>query len=295
MARALLGAVFKRSAIAYTAVAKLQLVPEMIRLMVSKAHRKLLVFFERIWTAEQGQDDLVRQNGRLDPQVAGSAGVVASGYDPIWCKLFHSEMKDFERDAALAEFRNIGPSALLACRALDEGLDVPTVDGAILVASTQSARQRLQRIGRTLRRGDGNKRPLIVLLYVKGTNDESVRIHPDDPDFKDAAKVYDAEPKQCVERISELVGLQAMKPVVPPAGLGQGASANLSWKVAASGPAEVGRVLRQTRRGVVVQLTLATGKLLTGKFSAMLDDVIMLSEPASQTTIRNVAEVRTAC
>jgi superfamily II DNA or RNA helicase len=41
-------------------------------------------------------------------------------------------LKDRERDETLKRFCSAGPSALLACRALDEGLDVPTVDGAIL-------------------------------------------------------------------------------------------------------------------------------------------------------------------
>ena len=100
LARSLLGVVFKRSAIAYTAVAKLELVPEMIRIMVSKAHRKLLVFFERIWTAEQGQDDIVRKTAESIRRSLASAGV-NSGYDPIWCKLFHSQLNDSERNAAL--------------------------------------------------------------------------------------------------------------------------------------------------------------------------------------------------
>ena len=148
-ALALLGCVFKRAAISHESAAKLKLIPQIIELLVNKAHRKLLVFFERIWTSEVGQDDLLLKNVN---RIRDAVGSRAEDDDSIWCMVYHSGQKDRERNAVLEEFRSIGPSALLACRSLDEGLDVPTVDVGILVASTQSERQRLQRIGRTLRR-----------------------------------------------------------------------------------------------------------------------------------------------
>jgi hypothetical protein len=94
---------------------------------------------------------------------------------------------------------------LLACRALDEGLDVPTVDGAILVASTQSRRALIQRIGRTLRQQQGKLRPVIVLLYAKGTSDSNVRIDPDDPYFNTGARIFDESAGQCAECVRGLI------------------------------------------------------------------------------------------
>ena len=77
----------------------------------------------------------------------------------MWCRVLHSGLDQKERKSVLDEFRVNGVSALLTCRVLDEGLDVPQIDAALLVASTQSRRQRIQRIGRALRKGDGNKTP----------------------------------------------------------------------------------------------------------------------------------------
>jgi superfamily II DNA or RNA helicase len=104
----------------------------------------------------------------------------------------------------LADFRRAGPSALLACRSLDEGIDIPEVDAAILAASTQSLRQRVQRIGRTLRRGDGNKRPLIVTLVAQGTTDENVTAD-DRATFAGVATIYDEDDQSCLNRIRQLL------------------------------------------------------------------------------------------
>ena len=40
---------------------------------------------------------------------------------------------------------------LVCCRALDEGLNIPEVEVAIIASSTSSIRQRIQRLGRVLR------------------------------------------------------------------------------------------------------------------------------------------------
>ncbi len=64
---------YKRAAISYEAAAKLKLVPQIIDLLVSNAHKKVLVFFERIWTAEFGQDDLVERVAKhIKDQLCGS-------------------------------------------------------------------------------------------------------------------------------------------------------------------------------------------------------------------------------
>jgi superfamily II DNA or RNA helicase len=52
--------------------------------------------------------------------------------DPIWCDVYHSQLNDKRRDEVLKQLRNIGASALLACKSLDEGLDVPSVDVGVV-------------------------------------------------------------------------------------------------------------------------------------------------------------------
>jgi len=104
----------------------------------------------------------------------------------------------------LNEFRANGQSALLACRCLDEGIDIPEVDAAILVASTQSRRQRIQRIGRTLRRGDHDKRPLVVTLFCQDTRDENV-VQNDAEVFADVATFHETSEDSCVKLVRGLL------------------------------------------------------------------------------------------
>lgn len=102
--------------------------------------------------------------------------------------VYHSQMRDAERKSTLQAFRSHGPSVLFACRCLDEGIDLPDVDAAILVSSTQSTRQRIQRIGRVLRRGDGDKKPIVVTLMASGTRDEAVT-DSDRAEFEGVARI----------------------------------------------------------------------------------------------------------
>jgi superfamily II DNA or RNA helicase len=70
----------------------------------------------------------------------------------------------------LVAFRDLG-GVLLAINMLDEGVDIPEIDCAILVASTQNARQYVQRRGRILRRNPKKSKVALVWdLFV--INDE---------------------------------------------------------------------------------------------------------------------------
>ena len=55
---------------------------------------------------------------------------------------------------------------LVTCKALDEGLNVPDTSVGIIVASTKSVRQRIQRMGRILRTSEGKDLGTIVTLYT---------------------------------------------------------------------------------------------------------------------------------
>jgi superfamily II DNA or RNA helicase len=83
-------------------------------------------------------------------------------------------------------------------------VDIPTVDAAMLAASTQSKRQRIQRIGRTLRRGDGRKWPIVITLFARGTGDENVCADGLE-DFKGVATIHDESERTCIPRIESLL------------------------------------------------------------------------------------------
>ena len=55
---------------------------------------------------------------------------------------------------------------LVCCRALDEGVDVPEADVAIISASTSSSRQRIQRVGRVIRVHKDKDKAKVYTLFA---------------------------------------------------------------------------------------------------------------------------------
>jgi superfamily II DNA or RNA helicase len=193
----LFGLMFRRTKIVYTAQHKMRLAKEISQCLLNQGSKKMIAFFERIQTAEDVQEDLAVETAEQLRQV-----LVATS--PIWCRVLHSGLDQKERKSVLDEFRVNGVSALLTCRVLDEGLDVPQIDAALLVASTQSRRQRIQRIGRALRKGDRNKRPMVITLSVPGTTDGNVTAD-DGEIFGDAAKIYHVAEHDCISTLKSLL------------------------------------------------------------------------------------------
>jgi superfamily II DNA or RNA helicase len=74
----------------------------------------------------------------------------AIGLNPIE---YHSNMEG-DRAATLDWFRRYG-GVLVSIKCLDEGVDIPSVSHAIILASSQNPRQFIQRRGRVLRKSEG--------------------------------------------------------------------------------------------------------------------------------------------
>jgi superfamily II DNA or RNA helicase len=87
--------------------------------------------------------------------------------------LDHSQMKPKDRQQSLAEFARPTTQVLVAVRSLDEGLDVPDADVAMILAGSRSKRQRIQRIGRVVRPKAG-KQALAVTILIRNTPEETV-------------------------------------------------------------------------------------------------------------------------
>lgn len=85
--------------------------------------------------------------------------------------VYHSRIPDPVRKDTLEDFRQGGADWLIACRSLDEGLDVPTVDTIVIAAGSKSPRQLIQRLGRALRIQGGDKIATVYLLEVTGIED----------------------------------------------------------------------------------------------------------------------------
>lgn len=80
----------------------------------------------------------------------------------------HGELDKDEREVRIDLFRKGSVIGLAAPKVLDEGVDVPEADLAVVTAANRSRRQMIQRLGRVLRRRPG-KVARFVVLYAERT------------------------------------------------------------------------------------------------------------------------------
>lgn len=81
---------------------------------------------------------------------------------------FHSSMHG-DRDTTMEWFRSFG-GILVSIRCLDEGVDIPAVSHALILASSQNPRQFIQRRGRVLRKAPSKYMAVIHDALVVPTN-----------------------------------------------------------------------------------------------------------------------------
>lgn len=90
----------------------------------------------------------------------------------------HSELPSTLREQTLDLFRVGVAKVVVSARSLIEGFNVPEADLGIIVASSSSARQRIQSIGRVLRtyrhRTGEEKSSRVYVLYVRDSVDEQI-------------------------------------------------------------------------------------------------------------------------
>lgn len=124
-------------------------------------HARILLFHERVDEAE-----------------AIHAALRNQSVTPDEVELEHSRLPGGQRRQALERFRAGRAPVLVSVKSLVEGLDVPEASVGISVAASTSVRQRIQTLGRVLRRDFGdNPRDVVVrmhLLYVADTVDEVI-------------------------------------------------------------------------------------------------------------------------
>ncbi|HEV2139162.1 MAG TPA: DEAD/DEAH box helicase family protein [Nitrososphaerales archaeon] len=92
----------------------------------------------------------------------------------IACLRYDSSLTDVQRSANLHSFEDSPDGYLVAIKCLDEGVDIPSCDSAILVASSKSTREFIQRRGRLLRLHLGKAIASIYDILV-------LPVEPDDP------------------------------------------------------------------------------------------------------------------
>jgi superfamily II DNA or RNA helicase len=84
----------------------------------------------------------------------------------------HSGIDTSERESILADFAAGRYRVLTSVQTLEEGVDVPDADLAVIVASSKQRRQMIQRMGRVMRRKPDGRDARFVILYVNGTDED---------------------------------------------------------------------------------------------------------------------------
>jgi len=91
--------------------------------------------------------------------------------------LEHSQLPKELRARALRLFREGTAKVLLSAKSLTVGFDLPEIDVAIVLASSTSVRQRIQSLGRVLRKSSSDgveKRAHVHILYAESTVDDAI-------------------------------------------------------------------------------------------------------------------------
>lgn len=86
-----------------------------------------------------------------------------------------SESKPYERRGALQLFASGIAKALCAPRILDEGIDVPDSDLAVVLSGSKQPRQTVQRLGRVIRRKKDGRHGRFVVLFATNTIEDEER------------------------------------------------------------------------------------------------------------------------
>ena len=115
---------------------------------------RIIIFCERISQAERMARAIRHQYGQV-------------------CAVYHSKMSRDARTRNMEAFRNRTVHILVSCRCLDEGIDVPDASVGIVLSSAAVTRQRIQRLGRILRRAEGKVSASLYYLYIQESSDDA--------------------------------------------------------------------------------------------------------------------------
>ena len=115
---------------------------------------RIIIFCERISQAERMARAIRHRYGQI-------------------CAVYHSKMSKDARTRNMEDFRNGTVRILVSCRCLDEGLDVPDATVGIVLSGAAVPRQRIQRLGRILRRAEGKMSASLYYLYVRESSEDA--------------------------------------------------------------------------------------------------------------------------
>lgn len=101
-------------------------------------------------------------------KILGSRGIAASRFTQAQGTVASEKYGDMsEREYIIKLFKEGKYKVLVAIKCLDEGIDIPSADTAIVMASSTNPREYVQRIGRIIRQAQGKYKATIYDLIIK--------------------------------------------------------------------------------------------------------------------------------
>lgn len=88
--------------------------------------------------------------------------------------MYHSKFPERWKNWMVNWFREERLNLMLSARALAQGFDMPGADVGAIRSSTSNVRQRIQTIGRMIRKKDGKEGAEIWIVFVRDTTDERI-------------------------------------------------------------------------------------------------------------------------
>ena len=165
---AFLNMILKRKSLVYNAENRKNCVLSLLQNI--HADEKVILFAERIEQADEIYHQLLPLYGNLVTH-------------------YHSEMPAKLRAHNLSLFRIGEARILISCKALDEGLDVPDASIGIVMSCTSVSRQRIQRLGRILRRNPEKDMAVLYYIHANGTSEDEIYLD-DISDFTDEFRLF---------------------------------------------------------------------------------------------------------
>lgn len=142
---------YRRKSLVCMASARISCACGLIKRLAS--HEKILIFGERISQAEE-------LYALLQEKYPGRIG------------RYHSKMGEQANKNILERFRVGDIRILITCKAMDEGVDIPDASVGVILSGTSVQRQRIQRLGRIIRKKKGKSRASLYYLHITGTSEE---------------------------------------------------------------------------------------------------------------------------
>lgn len=142
-------------------------IPVAVRIVEAHRGERVVVFHERIEAANRIVDVLRKRGHRAT--------------------IYHAEIGPTVRRDNLRLFRKGLFDVLVCCRALDEGINVPEASVAVIASSTASHRQRIQRLGRILRKAKGKDSAAVYTIFA--TEEERKRLEREEASLQGITSV----------------------------------------------------------------------------------------------------------